>query len=231
MKNKKEEITIKSIWKWLRSDNGKRYSFFIFYLFFFIIIFIFLSYKEEDVVKENKEEVEEKEEYSNLPFKTSLFDGNYTFTYSINYNEEISDYLGKKNKDKVILNDDRGIYNYKYQNGNLMYQGIEEPIKYQEFLDSYEIKRIIKNSKLISETKLNQTGEYLYTYSITTKEFYDLYDRNYNNLENLDNEIIVKTNLNNEIKSINLNVLNYVKNDILDVETYEIIITYGDRDE
>lgn len=231
MKNEKDEITIKSIWKWLRSDKGKRYSFFLFYLFFFIIIFIFLSYREEEVVKENKEDVLEKEEYSNLPFKTSLFDEDYTFTYSINYNNETSDYLGRKNKEKVILNDDRGTYNYIYQNGILIYQGINEPINYKEFLDCYEIKRIIKNSKLISETKLNQTGEYLYKYSITTRELYDLYDKIYNNLENLDNEIIVKTNLNNEITSINLNVLNYVKNDILDVKTYEIIITYGDKDE
>ena len=43
MKNENGKITIKSIWKWLRSEKGKRYSFLIFYLFFFIFVFIFIS--------------------------------------------------------------------------------------------------------------------------------------------------------------------------------------------
>lgn len=227
MRNEKGEITVKSIWKWLRSDKGKRYSFFLFYIFFFIIIFIFLSYRDDTQVNENKEE------NLSLPFSTTLFDkSEYDFVYTINYNENSVDYLGKKNGTSIILRDDRGAYNYIYQDGNLIYQGIENPLVYQEFLDSYELKRIIKNAELVSETKLKQTNEYIYTYTIKTEELFELFNKDFIIQDNLDNEIIVKTDSNNQISEITLDILNYVIsiNETIEEEilTYEIVINYGE---
>ena len=57
MRDEKGKITFKSVWKWLRSDQGKKYSFVIFYAIFFIFLFIFISMPSD--YKANNEEKEE----------------------------------------------------------------------------------------------------------------------------------------------------------------------------
>ena len=65
MRDEKGKITVKSVWQWLRSDTGKKYSFFIFYFFFFLVLIIFLN-----MPKEMSSNNEEENNVLSLPFKS-----------------------------------------------------------------------------------------------------------------------------------------------------------------
>lgn len=233
MRNEKGDITIKSVWKWLRSDKGKKYSFFIFYFFFFIFIFILISLPSPN---DTKTENNHQNEQNIFPYSIrSLEKVSYKFKYILKINDNLNEFLVKKNKDKFILNDDTGIYNYTYQNGKLIFDDELEPITYSKFLDFYEVKRILKNSKLISETKLTETEEYLYNYSIKTSDLIELLDIETLNFSefDLENKIVVKANKKKELETITFDIINFIKTvEDIDLEinltTYEIILDYGE---
>jgi hypothetical protein len=159
MKNKKEKVNIKTIWKIFRSEKGKKYSFIIFYIFFFIFLFIMLSFPNNNTSLKN-----ETTSNDSLPYKTkNLEDKSYKFTYIIKHDLDLAEYSGEKDNSSIVLKDDRGVYNFIYQNGNLI--NLENyNIPYQKLLDIFEIKKFVKNSKLISETKMTDDNLYIYNF-------------------------------------------------------------------
>ena len=218
-KNTKNDINIMTIWKTLRSEKGKRYSFIIFYFFFFLFLFIIINNGE--MQSRNNAPVE----YS-LPFQSkNLEDNNYNFKYIIFGDTEL-DYKGIKNNNIITIQDDTGEYVFTYQNGSLK---SDYDIKYKELFDIYEIKRIIKNSKLISETKINETNEVIYNYTILSNKLDSILNNNV--LNDLENEIMVKTNSKKEIININYKLLNYEKELNNDLTNFEIIFEVGDINE
>lgn len=220
-KKKENNINIKEIWKLFRSEKGKRYSFIIFYFFFFIFLFIFLN-TNSVITKENKEEL-------SLPFSTKLLENNnYDFNYIINSNSNELLYKGIKINNTISLIDDTGTYLFNYKNGKYICSK-DNNILHTELLDIYDIKRIIKNSKLISETKLTNEDKYIYNYEITNKEYSNI--TNIDNYLDLKNEIIVKTNSKKELESISLDLINYEKQINNNLDSFKIIIEYGDLNE
>lgn len=236
MKNENVKITIKSIWKWLRSEKGKRYSFLIFYLFFFIFVFIFISLPSN--ITTNNNENSNSGNNSNIqgesfPFSVkNLEEDDYKFTYIVNCDNNEADYIGEKNGNNIKLQDDRGEYNYSYKNGELKFDSLENSPVLVKFLDIFEIKKIIKNSELVSETKLITDNSYLYTYNIKTTDLLELYEEEIEVTEEIVNTINIKTDNENQIIEIKLDILGYMKplkEDIID--KYEIVITYEDSNE
>ena len=223
--NKKNDINIKTIWKAFRSEQGKRYSFIIFYFFFFLFLFIFInttdtSVKPSSVIKED----------SSLPFVTKILENNsYKFNYIVVSNLNKIDYLGEKKNNIIYIKDDTGTYEFKYVNGKLTTND-NINILYKELFDIYEIKRIIKSSKLISETKLNETDEYIYKYTITNESLNNILNNNITSLDNI-NEIEIKTNNKKEIESIEFNLLNYEKELKSEISVFKISLEIGDIDE
>ena len=126
------------------------------------------------------------------------------------------------------MQDDTGMYEYIYQGGRLVFEGEETPIGYLEFLDIYELKRILKNSKLLSETKVTDTGEFIYNYVIQSAFLSELIDLPLKTGENLENEIVVKTDAKKELKAITLNLSPFFKEAIETITIYEITFTYGE---
>lgn len=209
-KKKNNEINIKTIWKFFRSEKGKRYSFVVFYFFFFIFLFIFLSLDFTPVKSTKKKDIEvvkEEIQESSLPFVTSQLENkNYDFLYTINcQDKEI--YKGKRRENMITLEKDEEQYSYKVQNGKLV--GISKEIPYSIFLDIFSVKQMIKNSKLVSETKLTENLNYLYNYEIKNKEL-DEFLLQGNITDNI-NEIIIKTNSKKEIESIHVDLVNYIE--------------------
>ena len=212
MKKKNNDINIKTIWKFFRSEKGKRYSFIIFYIFFFIFLFIFMNidYKTDNNV--NKEEKEDIPMISSLPFETSnLENNNYNFKYIINCKEQVI-YDANKNNNLYTFKNNNIIYTFELINGNLT--GIEK-IDYIDFSNIYFLRQVIKNSKLISETKLNETNEYVYTYKIKNNELSNYLNKEINN-DNL-SEINIKTDNNKKIKSFKIDLSSY-ENNICNIE-------------
>ena len=215
MRNEKGVITVKSVWKWLRSDSGKKYSFVVFYLGFFIFVFILISLPS--------------------PNDNKIENNSYKFKYILKINDNLNEYLVDKNNNKLTINDDTGIYNYSYQDGKLIYDGNLKPISYSNFLNMYDVKRILKNSKLISETKLTETEEYLYNYSVKTSDLIEILDIDSLNFSefDLENKIVVKANKKKELETITFDIINFIKTvEDIDLEinltTYEIILDYGE---
>ena len=203
MKNKKnDEINIKTIWKWLRSKKGKRYSFVIFYIFFFIFLFIFMNVNLKDDPKKEDNSKEDTSKLTSLPFSTyNLENNNYSFTYNITCpNKNI--YKVKKDNKTYTFSKDNNIYTYDLINGDLVSN--EEKISYIDFSNIYYLKQVIKNSKYISETKLNESNEYIYTYEIKNNELINYLKEELDILET--SEIKVKTNSKKEIKEIEINI-------------------------
>ena len=225
MKDENGKITIKSIWKWLRSDTGKKASFFIFYFFFFLFIFMFLSSGDNQTTPQQEEE-------TSFPYSiTNIEANNYSFSYILTINDTNYEYLGERDNNTLTINDDTGIYTYSYQNGNLIFEGVDNPLKYPEFLNIYDLKTILKTATLQSETKLTTTNEYIYTYEIKNSQLLNLLNLTTDlSIDiDLDNEIIVKTNSNKEFQEIQLDILNFMKIvENAELNTYTITLTYGD---
>jgi len=216
----KKDINIKTIWKALRSDKGKKYSFVIFYVFFFIFLFIFMSIN-------NVSDSNQTKEISSLPFSVKeLENSNYNFTYQINQNNSIVLYNGFKGNGMINLSDSNNNYTFTYTSGELSTTTNNNNIKYYKLLDIYTIKQIIKNSKLISETKINETGDLIYNYSVSNSYLNTIFLNNVSN--NLNNNIIVKTNNLKVVYEIDFDLVNYEKNINSDTHLFEINIRYGE---
>ena len=234
MNNKKKQnkqdkdINIKTIWKWLRSEKGKQYSFIIFYFFFFLFLFIFINAGRTTTNTNNNTNNITNNEESSLPFITkNLEQNNYNFKYIVKSNYDELLYKGIKNNNTITIIDDTGEHDFIYQNGKLE---SSYNILYKELFDIYSIKRIIKNSKLVSETKLNETEELIYNYKITNNNLNNILGNTITNL-NLENEIIIKTDNKKEILEINYNLINYQKEFDNNLVDFSITLELGDLDE
>ncbi len=229
MKDKKDKITVKSIWKWLRSDKGKKYSFVIFYLFFFIFLFVIVSFPNNTESDNNNQTIKEE---TSLLFKTSnIEEDNISFNYLVKINDDTTNYLvNKDNNDiKVEYNDE--IYSYYYEDGILKPASDTDFDIFYQLLDVYEVKRIIKSSKFISKTEYND-GTFIYNYEIDNET-----------LSSYLNTLVLDSSLNNNIKvtvkddkvfSISFDLTNLINNSNLltaEVSLYEINLNYGDIDE
>ena len=226
--NQDKKINIKTIWKFLRSEKGKRYSFVIFYVFFFAFLFILMSLPNTSTNNKQNNQVE-----SSLPFKiTNLEQSNYTFNYVKKIDNNSTIYLGKRNDNQISLILDDNIYIYNYQNSTLKPSVDNESDIIYQFLDIYELKRIIKNSTYISKTEFPD-GNINYNYEIDNNTLANILNMEVLDNSNLINKIIVNTNKTGvlDITFDLLNLMNNTSNVTNSYLEYKTIITYGDNNE
>ena len=226
--NQDKKINIKTIWKFLRSEKGKRYSFVIFYIFFFAFLFILMNLPSTSTNNKQNNQVE-----SSLPFKiTNLEQSNYTFNYVKRIDNNSTIYLGKKINNQISLTLDDNIYIYNYQNSTLKPSVDNESDIIYQFLDIYELKRIIKNSTYISKTEFPD-GNINYNYEIDNNTLANILNMEVLDNSNLINNIVVNTNKNGvlDITFDLLNLINNTSNVTNSYLEYKIIITYGDNNE
>ena len=205
MKDEKGNVTIKSIYHWLRSDSGKKYSFFIFYFFFFLVLIIFINTNQTSVSEKNKTES------VNLPFSTiNIENKNYDFTLTNKINDLEIKYTGNREENNITLSNDNDSkkYNFIIENGNLTNQDNIDLKFNLEFLNIFEIKRILKKGILASEVKFPQSEKYEYNYEITTKELGKILNLDLES-ENV-NKITVETTKEKNLKLITLDITDFM---------------------
>ena len=229
MRDEKGNITIKSIYKWFRSEKGKRYSFVIFYIFFFAFLFIFLSIPADTEPIRDKES--EEEESSSLPFKTIKLENNdYNFTYQESFNDNLLVYKGEKKDKNITITLDDNTYNYYYQDGSLLLENDESPLKYSKLLDIYEIKNLIKSATFIS--KVEYPSKMVdYNYEISNKSLQEVLEVS-EELSDVNNKIIINCNENSEVLKISFDITNYYKEvnkEDKEMNSYLIVISYGEE--
>ena len=223
MKNENGKITIKSIWKFLRSDKGKKYSFVIFYAIFFIFLFIFISVPG----KESNTRVPDSE--TNLPFKTKFQEeNNYNFTYKEIINEQEVLFQGVKENNTITITNERDKYDYTYQDGELISTNELNPLEYYKLLDIYEIKSLLKDSELVTKVEFPRTNEVEFNYDISSLALGNLFNKDYETETNSLNRLIVNCNKDLEINKITLDIYNYLKdeNKETDITSYVIEIDF-----
>ena len=228
MRDEKGNITIKSIYKWFRSEKGKRYTFVIFYIFFFAFLFIFLSTPADTEPIRDKEP---EEESSSLPFKTIKLENNdYNFTYQESVNNTSLIYKGEKKDKNITITFEDNTYNYYYQDGKLLLENAESPLKYSKLLDIYEIKNLIKSATFIS--KVEYPSKMVdYNYEISNKSLQEVFEVS-EELSDVNNKIIINCNEDLEVLKISFDITNYYKEvnkEDKETNSYLIVISYGEE--
>ena len=174
----------------------KMIVFFGFYLIFFIFLFIWL--KSNNVENTNTPIDEE----TSFTYKTDLIENNnYTYVYEIEENENVDTIRGIRDDENYQLSE----YKYKY------------------FLDIYNIKKLIKNSKYLY--KIDNNNEISYKYEIDNKTISNLL-QNSKEIENGINNILVYVDNNDNVYKIELDLSSYMVS-INEYTKYHLTLYYG----
>ena len=174
----------------------KMIVFFGFYLIFFIFLFIWL--KNSNVENTNVPTDEE----TSFTYKTDLIENNnYTYVYEIEENENVDTIRGIRDDENYQLSE----YKYKY------------------FLDIYNIKKLIKNSKYLY--KIDNNNEISYKYEIENKTISNLL-QNSKEIENGVNNILVYVDNNDNVYKIELDLSSYMVS-INEYTKYHLTLYYG----
>lgn len=174
----------------------KMIIFFGFYLVFFIFLFIWL--KNNNVETNNLPVSEE----TSFTYKTDLIENNnYSYVYEIEENDNINTIRGIRDDENYEVSE----YKYKY------------------FLDIYNIKKLIKNSKYLY--KIDNNNEISYKYEIENKTISNLL-QNSKEIENGVNNILVYVDNNDNVYKIELDLTSYMIS-INEYTKYHLTLYYG----
>ena len=174
----------------------KMIIFFGFYIVFFIFLFIWMkSYGS------NSKTVPEQEETS-FTYKTDLIENNnYTYVYEIEENGEIITFRGIKDQENYELSE----YKYKF------------------FLDIYNVKKLIKNSKYLY--KIDNNNEISYKYEIDNKTISNMLQDG-KDIDDGINNILVYIDNNDNVYKIELDFTSYMVS-INEYSKYHLTLYYG----
>lgn len=174
----------------------KMIVFFGFYLIFFIFLFIWLK---SNNVEDTNTPIDEETSFT---YKTDLIENNnYTYVYEIEENENVDTIRGIRDDENYQLSE----YKYKY------------------FLDIYNIKKLIKNSKYLY--KIDNNNEISYKYEIENKTISNLL-QNSKEIENGVNNILVYVDNNDNVYKIELDLSSYMVS-INEYTKYHLTLYYG----
>ena len=178
--------------------------FFGFYFFFFLFLSFFLNANkniDKSADNNNNNQVVDKENNSQV---TDLFtinpivDNNYFYNYTILENGNEINFTGQINDKNFLIEE----YAYNY------------------FLDIYNVRQLIKNSKYISKT--DYSDNIVYQYELTNKTINELRGEELNSEGT--NKITVTVNSNLVVTDIELDLNNYMSNKF---NEYKITLQYG----
>ena len=227
MRDEKGKITVKSVWKFIRSEKGRKYSFVIFYAIFFIFLFIFLRAPATYIEEKPKEEI------SSLPFVTSKVESNnYNFIYKEIINEKEITFEGTRENNLITINNERDRYDYQEENGELTFLGDLNPINYYKLLSIYNVKSLLKDASLVSKVEFPGTSEFAFNYDIESSTLAEFFGEELISDEESLNRVIVNCNKDLEVTSINFDIYNYWKQENTeDTETTSYVIELDYREE
>ena len=173
----------------------KTILFFGFYLVFFIFLFFYM--RDMNVVKEG-----ENNEETVITYKTEFIENsNYTYVYEIEENGIITTFRGIKDQDNYELSE----YKYKF------------------FLDIYNIKKLIKNSKYLY--KIDNNNEISYKYEIDNKTISNMLQDG-KEVDNGINNILVYVDNNDNVYKIELDFTSYMVS-VNEYTKYHLTLYYG----
>ena len=174
----------------------KMIAFFGFYLVFFLVLVIWIRTTDDGTKKE-----EEKGE-TEITYKTDYIENsNYTYVYEIEENDQKYTFKGVRDDENYEVSE----------------------YKYKTFLDIYNIKKLIKNSKYLYKT--DNDGVISYKYELDNKTLSSMLQDG-KNLEEGINNIVVYVDNDNNVYKIELDFSNYMRS-IEAYNKYHLTLYYG----
>jgi len=174
----------------------KMIGFFGFYLVFFVVLLIWIK-STDDGTKPPTEKTE-----TEITYKTDYIENNsYTYVYEIEENDQKYTFKG--------IRDDNNYDVSEY--------------KYKAFLDIYNIKKLIKNSKYLYKT--DNDGIISYKYELDNKILSNMLQDGKNVEEGINN-IVVYVDKDNNVYKIELDFSNYMRS-IEEYTKYHLTLYYG----
>ena len=173
----------------------KMIIFFGFYLFFFIFLFIWMKQNRVDnVINDNEETV--------ITYKMdNIENNNYSYVYEIEENDNTYIFKGIRNEENYEVSE----------------------YKYKVFLDIYNIKKLIKNSKYLY--KVDNNSEISYKYEIDNKKIASMMQLD-ETIEEGINNIVVYVDGSDNVYKIELDFSNYMKS-VNEYDMYHLTLYYG----
>ena len=176
----------------------KTIAFFGFYLIFFIFLFIWMRSYGSNSNNNTSTDTEQTE----ITYKTDLIENNnYSYVYEIDENGETKTFKGIRDDDNYEVSE----YKYKF------------------FLDIYNIKKLIKNSKYLYKTDNN--NEISYKYELDNKTLSNMLQDG-KTIEDGVNNILVYVDSNNNVYKIELDFTSYMVS-INEYNKYHLTLYYG----
>ncbi|MBE6157900.1 MAG: hypothetical protein E7160_03810 [Firmicutes bacterium] len=207
---KKGNIDYKSIIKFIKTPRGKAFLFFGFYLVFFFVLGVMFrtsavndSYDNEEIKK------------SNFPFLLGQIENNnYHFKYSYDFDGKVNAYEGDKFSKKELFSF-KGLNYYRNDdifliNNSNVWVKCDNPYYAYQFIDISSIKKMIKKATYISKTDY-ESGMKVYSYQVSTATLVKLVDNIDIDLDDKPNEIILKTDKDNNVNDIKFDLTSYFK--------------------
>ncbi len=216
---------LKILWK---NPKGKAILFFVFYFFFFL--FIGISYRMTPKNSYTLEDFKENEEVASLSID-SLIKGNYAFTYQEEINGVKKILSGKAYNRMKEVKEQSHLY-FLYSGISLervenVWKVSKNPFYFPEVMEEDAIKQTLSKATFLSKT-VYQNGENLYQYEIATTTLLSLYHNENVDLDDLPNQIQVKTDRENQIQEIIYEYSSYDTYLTKEKNKVKIEITYQD---
>ena len=171
-------------------------GFFGFYIVFFIVLFIWM--KSFDTNTNNEVNHDE----TVITYKTDLIENNnYTYVYEIIENDQTYTFKGIRDQENYDVSE----------------------YKYKDFLDIYNIKKLIKNSKYLY--KIDNNNEISYKYELSNKKVASMLQKE-EDVEDGINNIIVYVDSSDNAYKIELDLSSYMRS-INEYTKYHLTLYYG----
>lgn len=192
-----------------KNDRWHAVAMLILYGIFFLVSFIILSITSPDK--------------DNTKWEEPVQIINYSYTYTVTYNNEVEVYLGKKYADKQAFTLVKNGVNSEYNAiGDKIYNVNDDNIlnTYFKYLDREKIESLVVLDKCIKD---NNT----YTCTVDTKELANTFNDTINDDNVIINTFIIEKE-NNEIKSIKLDLSSYISNLLGEPNTLTVNMSFTD---
>ena len=136
--------------------------------------------------------------------------GNYKFVLSLNNDEVSNTYEGKRNNNEELFNDrENNYYSYNddfYKDIHGVWSKVD--FKYKELFNPYYIDKIIDKATFVKKEEFNDKTK-VYNYSVSTTTLIELFERKIIDIEDPINTIILKTDSDNNVVEIDMDISSY----------------------
>ena len=216
-----------------QDNTSKQIAFFGFYLVFFVVIIILLRTSYKSI---GTKETKKLNGYGYDYKLTSLTNNNYHFVYKENLNDNEIIYEGDTLNSVTSLTKSGEVATNYYLTGDKVYlkdnnlltwSETTNPMMFKDFISTLNIQSIINESEYVYKSEYIKENFLYFGYSITNNKLRKVFKQNEVEGDTLTNNIIVVTDKNGTIKSVNYELTNYYKSIDQNINKYILNINYS----